>query len=858
METIPISLFVKDSPDPLVMLDTELKLISWSDTFLTKFLNTSKDVKGKKILDILQDTPTSFKHALKESLKGIPHVNSGERFVLPNNNVQWLKWKIQCLSENTGETMGVMVVLEDITKDKKEKELLLRAELVSRTGSWEVDVLQNKVYWSPMTKIIHEVPEDYQPTIEGGINFYKKGYYRDLISQLVTDAMVDGEPWDTELLIITATGKELWVRAKGETELLNGSCIRISGSFQDIDEKKKIELKYKATADRLKIATNTANIGIWEYKIGENNLIWDDKMYALYGVQRENFSGEYAAWEKGIHPEDKEKGNIEFAQAISGEKEFDTEFRILWPNGSIRYIRAIAETERDIEGNAIKMIGANWDITDTKEAEQSLRESAERLYVATQTANIGIWDLQIEENIVNYNDNMYSMYDIPKDSSDLLDEWMKRIHPEDQNRVQEELGATIAGGEPFNTQFRGVKPNGKIIHLVAFGAAQKNSFGTIVKIIGANWDITELKSTQLKLERNKESFLDTFTNAAIGMALIGLDGAWLRVNKTICKSFGYTEEELYRTTFKDITYPEDLEIGLNLFHESLAGKRDSYQLEKRYCHKNGSVVYAIVNVTVVKDIYGNLSHFIAQVMDITSQKTAEKQLNSLLEVTNVQNDSLLNFAHIVSHNLRSHSSNMSMLTTFLSQENDEEERQNIQTMLVDATKSLSETIQHLNEVVQVKTDATENMRPINLLDALNHIENSIQGLLTKENAKTNIKVSKSHIVNVVPAYLESILLNLYTNALKYRSPSRTPILNISSSKKGNTIRIEFNDNGLGIDLKRHGDKLFGMYKTFHKHKEAKGIGLFITKNQIESMNGTISVDSTVDLGTTFLITLEQG
>ncbi|MFD0799068.1 PAS domain S-box protein [Maribacter chungangensis] len=730
MKTIPTTLLVKDSLEALAMLDNELRLVTCSNAFIAKFATAPNNLEGKNILDIIPYTPTALKLALEESLTGVNLINAGERFVLPNGSVQWIKWKIQCVLDESGKTKGLMVILEDITKDKRENELLLRAELVSRTGSWEVDLLQDTLFWSPMTRIIHEVPEDYIPTIAGGINFYKEGYYRNLISELVNDAIVEGKPWDTELIIVTTTGKEIWVRAKGESELVNGKCIRISGTFQDIDEKKKIELKYKETAERLKIATNTSKIGIW--------------------------------------------------------------------------------------------------------------------------------DLNIEENVVVCNDNMYSMYNIPMDSSNLLDEWMKRIHPEDLERVQEELNATIAGEKPFNSQFRGVQPDGNIIYLIAYGAAQKNSLGEIVKVIGANWDITELRSTQLKLERNKESFLDTFTNSAIGMALINLEGEWIRVNKTICTIFGYTQEELAKTTFKDITYPEDLEMGLVLFQEILNGKRDSFQLEKRYTHKTGRIVYAVVNVTAAKDINGQLSHLIAQVMDTTSTKTAEKRLNSLLQVTKVQNDSLLNFAHIVSHNLRSHSSNMSMLTKFLLEENDEEERQNMIRMLVDATDSLTETIQHLNDVVQVKTDATENMRSVNLLHILNQIENSIKGLLTQENAKTHIKVSKAHNVKVVPAYLESILLNLYTNSLKYRSPFREPILNISSSKRGNTILIEFNDNGLGIDLKRHGAKLFGMYKTFHKHKEAKGIGLFITKNQIESMNGSITVESTVDVGTTFLITLEQG
>jgi len=857
LDTIPINLFIKDSTDAIVMLDKELRLVSYSDSFVEKFASKDTATRGKKIFDLIQEFPSRFRLELEQSLQGEVHINPGAKFVLSDGRIQWLKWRLQTIKEGKDNIIGVLAILEDVTKDKRYNDLWLRAELVSRTGSWEVDLLQNSVYWSPMTRLIHEVSPDYVPTLETGINFYKEGKYRTLISELVNDAMIEGKPWDTELIIVTAKGKEVWVRAKGEAEFHNGTCLRISGTFQDIDEKKKIELKYKKTAERLKIATNKANIGIWDYDISENQLIWDENMYSLYGVKKEEFSGVYDAWEAVVHPDDKENGRMQIEHAISGEKEFDTEFRVIWPNGAVKYIRAIAETERDSNGNAIRMIGVNWDITRSKMAELKLIESSERLNVATQTAKIGIWDLQIEENRVNCNDNMYSMYDIPKDSSDLLGEWMKRIHPEDQEQVQEELAATIAGEKPFNTQFRGVKPNGKTIHLVAFGAAQKNQSGQIVKIIGSNWDITELRSTKLKLEQSQESFKLTFQNSVAGMALVGLDGKWISVNQGLCDSFGYTQEELKKITWQDITHPDDMDSDLALFQQVLREEISTYQLEKRYYHKNGSLIYTLLTVSAAKDLDGKLSHLISQVLDITSRKKAERELKQALEVTNTQNKSLLNFAHIVSHNLRSHSSNMSMLTKFLLDENDEEERQNIQNMLVDATKSLSDTIANLNEVVHVKTNASENMTPMNLLQTLNNIEHSIQGLLKKENAVTKIRVCSSHNVSVVPAYLENVLLNLYTNALKYRSPNRDPVLHISSEQKEDTIVIEFKDNGQGIDLKRHRDKLFGMYKTFHKHTEAKGIGLFITKNQIESMNGTITVESTIDIGTTFSITLKK-
>lgn len=731
METIPFHLLVKDSLDAIAILDDKLEILNYSNTFLNQYVDSNYSILGEDFISIVPNATMEVETALQDCLKGEVLSVPKTKFILPNGYSYWTKWKLQPIKDSVGHVSGVMVILEDITESKKHNDLFLRAELVSRTGSWEVDLQYNKLFWSPMTKIIHEVPMDFVPTLETGINFYKQGYYRELITELVNNAMVDGTPWDTELIIVTQNGNEVWVRAKGETEIVNGNCVRISGTFQDINDQKKAELKYKETAERLKIATQTAIIGIWEYNLKENDLIWDDNMYLLYGINKNNFLGVYDTWESVLHPDDKKASADGIEQAVKGIKDFNTEFRIIWPDGTIRFIKAIAKTER-------------------------------------------------------------------------------------------------------------------------------NELGEATKMIGANWDITELKSTQLKLERNKESFLNTFSKSAIGMALVGLDGNWIQVNQGICKSLGYTEEELFKTSFRDLTHPDDLEPGLSLMKETRTGKRDGYQLEKRYYHKDGSVVYAILTVTVVKDIYGKILHFIAQILDITDRINSEKKLKKLLTVTETQNKRLLNFAHIVSHNLRSHSTNMSMLAKFLTEEKDPEEQKNIHNMLLDATNSLSETIQHLNEVVHVQKNVTENLKSINLLDIIKNIENSIQGLLHKHKATTVIHVNETHQVKAVPAYIESILLNLYTNSLKYSDSSRNPVLTITSSIKNKYILIAFNDNGQGIDLKRHGSKLFGMYKTFHKHKEAKGIGLFISKNQIEAMKGTITVKSTPNVGTTFLLKLKQG
>lgn len=731
METVSINFLIKDSPTAVAILDLDMCFISHSEIWQRQLAPDSGSIIGKSYYNILPDTPEALRKIYSDCLKGASNSNTGRKFIAANGAITWLSWKINSWKDNNGKINGLIITLEDITETKRREELLIKAQKVARIGAWEVDLFSDRVYWTQITKEIHEVPQNYVPSLEAGINFYKKGEHRDNITRLVSDAISNGTSWDTELIIITAKENELWVRAKGEVEIVDNKPVRIYGTFQDIDEKKKTEQNFLKATERLSIATKGANVGIWDMDITNKKLVWDDNMYHLYGIDKKDFESDYQAWQAGLHPDDRTHVYQDIELALSGEKIFDTEFRIIWPNGKKRHIKAIAVVQRDADGNPIKMTGTNWDITD-------------------------------------------------------------------------------------------------------------------------------LKTVQGKLQKSKESFEAAFENSNIGMALVGLGGKWIKVNQSLCNSLGYSEAELMQATFQELTHVDDLDKDLRLFAEVIEGKRQSYQIEKRYYHKNGHIVYVILAVTAVRKINGKLSHFISQIMDISSRINAEKKLNRLVDITTEQNDSLLNFAHIVSHNLRSHSSNLSMLSGFLSTEENESERKNLLNMLRDASESLNETVLHLNEVVQVKVDALDKMKRVNLYRTIISVEKNLGLLLEEKNAVCHVDIDKNLKIRGIPAYLDSIFLNLFTNSIKYSSPERTPVIKIVSAQIEDKTVLTFSDNGLGIDLKRHGDKLFGMYKTFHRNKDAKGIGLFITKNQIEAMNGSIEVESAVDVGTTFKLYFDSG
>ena len=221
-----------------------------------------------------------------------------------------------------------------------------------------------------------------------------------------------------------------------------------------------------------------------------------------------------------------------------------------------------------------------------------------------------------------------------------------------------------------------------------------------------------------------------------------------------------------------------------------------------------------------------------------------------------QNDRLLNFAYIVSHNLRTHAGNFQSLINLVNDpQTDSDERIHYLQLLQNVSNQLNDTILNLNDVVSIQVNTHLQKVHVNLNEYINKTINVLTGEITKHNVLINNHVCADVEVEYHPAYLESILLNFLTNAIRYRSDKRRPEITIDYISESNSSVLHIKDNGKGIDMKKHGDSLFGMYKTFHGNSDAKGVGLFLTKNQVEAMGGKIEVQSAVGVGTIFKVYL---
>ena len=380
---------------------------------------------------------------------------------------------------------------------------------------------------------------------------------------------------------------------------------------------------------------------------------------------------------------------------------------------------------------------------------------------------------------------------------------------------------------------------------------------TIGGIVMYTADITERHRMKQRLMLSEEQFRSAFEYSPNGMALITLDAHWVSVNTALLNILGYSEAELLHMTTREMTHPDDLEGDSALATELLAGARTHYQREKRYKHRNGHYIWVLVSASLVRDIKGEPVYATAQITDITESKKREEDIQELLRISRDQNERLQNFAHIVSHNLRSHSGNISVLLDLFLQDYPEmNDNELIQSQMI-AANNLLETINNLKEIVDINSIG-HTPKSLNLRNYVSSAIQSVTALADEAGVTIENTVDETLYVQGVEAYLDSIILNFLTNGIKYRDATKEQrYVRLATSLTPTHIILSVTDNGIGMDMKLVRQKLFGMYKTFHGNSDARGIGLYITKNQVEAIGGKIEADSMPQLGTTFNIYFRQ-
>ncbi len=388
---------------------------------------------------------------------------------------------------------------------------------------------------------------------------------------------------------------------------------------------------YRQNARRLALATEAAEIAIWEWDIETNIILLDSMASTVFGLKPDTQQLEYSQFEKLVHEADLLAFRVAVEQAMQQHKPIEIRFRI--HHGSdIKMLHTSAELYFNEAGQILSLVGVSYDITEDWQHQKTILETEQRWKHALEGSGAGVWDWNVANNVVVFSDKLLAMLGYaPGEITGHMENWLKLVHPQDIERVTADINRMLSGEKPeYRNEHRILSKDGSWKWMLGSATVgERDAQNNAIRVIGTKTDISWRKQAELALQQSEERFRNAFDTAAIGMAIVGLDGSWLEVNGALCRMLGYTEEELLDKTFVDVTHPDDLDLDLDYVRKLLNGDLEHYQMEKRYFHKTGDVIFVLLSVSLVRNEKGEVIHFISQIEDVTARKSESDRIRQM-------------------------------------------------------------------------------------------------------------------------------------------------------------------------------------------------------------------------------------
>ena len=515
------------------------------------------------------------------------------------------------------------------------------------------------------------------------------------------------------------------------------------------------------------------------------------------------------------------------------------------------------------------------DITKKIEVEQRLSKSELRYKSIFENNYSGIIVVDNELNIHNKNKAFNKLVESNQKSLN-RDDLKNYISSEDRtDLIDLMMGLVSRNYESFDLNLELELQSGNKVDTICFVRGLFDELGNFTEAVVTFQDITKEIKNLNALEESEKRFRIIVENATEALLLLDFDNKqYIDANKNAVGLFGYTKEELLSLKLGDLSPinqasgDNSTDSSIDYMQRAVEGENVIYEWIVR--RKDGKLIPC--EVRLVKLPFEDKTIVRTSVIDITERKRAERLLNlEKIKLQNTNNElvdlnhkladqtkQLQEFAYISSHNLRSPAGNIRALLDFYNSDPTQDNFNIFLDKLDVVSVDLMETINDLAEVVKIKNEISEEVSVLSLTKIVDKVKDSLSEIIKSKQATITTNFAKEDKIKGSKTYIESIFLNLISNALKYSKESEPPEIVITSSVEDSDLKLVFKDNGLGIDLNKYGSKVFGLRKTFHRKKDSRGVGLFITKAQIEAMGGTIKVESEPNIGSQFIIKLPKG
>jgi len=555
-----------------------------------------------------------------------------------------------------------------------------------------------------------------------------------------------------------------------------------------------------------------------------------------------------------ILPRFSEDWKTKLRYALDGLKEIQIIDKIVTDKGATKDYIWYLNPWQDRSGKIVGVVLNVKDVTQTKELQFELARMKNLLKQKAKLAKIGSWEYDVEKGEVFLSPDVRDIFKVKNGSQISMEDainFYEKGHSRD--RIEQVIGNALKSGLPWDENLQLVSRNNEITWVNTIGRPKFKN-GKCARIIGTVQDITD-KTENLQVPSsasNSYEHTDYFMMAPTAMAVTNFaTGEILEVNDAMTELTGYEKEELVGKTYQGFqVFTKSSSKSSTIQQLRKKGRYDSFDLET--IDKKGKKLKLRIKGNLLLDSQDEQC-VISTIEDVSYELNKTENLRMQLHDANEHIEKLVNFNHMVSHNLKGHATNFSLLLGFLENEENEGERKKLVSILKHGTDNLAQTIKGLREIVTIRNNYNMKREPLVLNDFIYRGERSLAGLLKQEQAKIINEIDDSLEIKAIPVYLESIITNCISNAIRFRKPNKNPLLIFSAKVEKEYTILSIEDNGIGMDLEKHGEKLFGLYETLGNQNETRGMGLYLTKYQVELMKGKIEVQSKEGEGTTFNI-----
>lgn len=667
--------------------------------------------------------------------------------------------------------------------------------------------------------------------------------------EMVMKNMIAGIEEPYEATALRKDGTTFPCVLRGRMMHYKGRDVRVT-SLNDITARKQAEEDLKQVSTRLKLAARAGGVGVWDYDPVGNNLVWDAQMFSLYGLEEKDFSGAYDAWQKGLHPDDRKRGDTEIRLAIEGEKEFDTEFRVVWPDGTIRNIRALAIVQRDDAGKPLHMIGTNWDITDEKKVETLLDQTRHNYETFFNTIDDFLFVLDEQGNMIHTNSTVTKRLEYS--TPELFGKSVLMVHPAER---REEAGRIVGEMLAGTADYCPVPLITKTGNYIPVETRVKTGLWDGKPVIfGVSKDISKIKLSE-------EKFSKAFHSNTALMAISGFDGTFIDVNISFLNKLGYEREEVIGISSMELQLFTDPLLRTSII-ENLSQNIPVREIEVEVTRKDGSLMIGLFSAETI--FIGQELCLLTIMIDITERKLAEAEIINARNEAEKANIAKSEFLSRMSHELRTPMNSILGFAQLMQMgQLNPGQKKGVNHILASGTHLL----QLINEVLDIsRIEAgriTLSLEPVQLSNVIREMIDVVQPLIVKRHLKAELLPSPDNqlFVKADCQRLKQVLLNLINNAVKYNREGGSVIVQTVLQEAFPdcipTVRISISDMGPGISSEDLG-KLFLPFERIGAERsetEGTGLGLTVVKKLMDAMGGTVGVESVPGEGSTFWIEL---